>query len=152
MAACTALLALAGCIAGGADAPPEGEIPFETLDYGQQSGIEDEQTRTIHDQNEWETLYQEHAPDEAPPEIDFDETIVLAAFKGQSPDGCHGAEITNVTGIDDDTIQANVDLFEITNMFCHQAVTYPYHIIAIDRYDATVEYDIQHTQREAEDR
>lgn len=130
------------------ETPPEGPIAFETLEEGQQSNIEDERTQTVQDQNEWETLYDEHNPDEEPPMVDFNETVVLAAFKGESPDGCHGAEITNVTGTDEGTIRADVEFFEVTDAFCTEALTYPFHIVTIDRYDAEVTYEIEHTQRE----
>lgn len=149
--ACIGLVLLSGCLAQGAD-PPEGEILFDTLDQGQQSGIEEQRTQTVQDQASWEALYQEHAPDEDPPDVDFEERIVLAIFKGQSPDGCHGAHITNVTGTSDEDIRVEGEFFEVTDAFCTEAITYPFHIVTIDRYDADITYDIEHTKRQAENR
>ncbi len=147
--AAVALILLAGCTAG-TSAVPQGAIAFDTLDHGVDSDIEQEHTETITTPSQWAELHQDHATDEDPPPVDFDQSMVLAIFKGESPNACHGAEITNVTGIGEDQILVEGEFYEVDQPACAQVVTYPFHIVQIDRYDAQVEYDIEQTVREGE--
>lgn len=143
---------LAGCATPPTDgSAPEGPIGFETIDQGPNSGIEERGTVVVRDQAAWRTLWDEHTSDRSDPPkrpaVDFNESMVLAAFKGESPDGCHGTEITNVTGQPNGSILVEGEFFVVEDAFCTQQITYPFHIVKLDAYDAAVEFAMEETTR-----
>jgi hypothetical protein len=150
LAAALLLVPLAGCI-DGAQGAPEGAVAFETIDRGPNSGIEEERTVVVRDQAAFEDLWAEHQANRSGepdmPGVDFDEQVVAAIFKGESPDGCHGAQIENVTG-DGDQITVSGAFFEVTDAYCTQQITHPFHIVAFDRYDAETTFAIREETRQ----
>lgn len=144
-----ALAPLAGCLAP-TDGAPSGEIPFETVDRGANSEIEEREEIVVRTSEAWAELWQRHAPDDQRPEIDFDERMVLAIFKGESPNGCHGALVENVTG-EEGSITAHGAYVEVTGAHCTQQITHPYHIVVLQRYDAEVTFDVREETRQLDD-
>lgn len=146
---------LVGCVQQPAPDPPTGAIPFETVDEGDASGIEERRTVVARNASAFEELWSAHtsqgAADPAIPDINLSETMVIGVFKGTSPDGCHGAEITDITGRADGSILVEADLYEVTGVACTEQITTPFHIVKLDRYDADVTFDLTETTRPAED-
>lgn len=138
---------LAGCLA--AEGGPSGALPFETIDRGPNSDVEQREEIVVRSTDEWRQLWDRHSDDERP-EVDFSEQMVLAIFKGQSPDGCHGAEIVNVTG-HEDRIDVEGVYYEVTDAHCTQQITYPFHVVALDRHDVNVTFDTRDETRQIHD-
>lgn len=151
--ACLLLLLapLTGCAAPAA--VPDGPIAFETIDQGPNSGIEERRTVAVHNWSAWSDLWLEHKSNEggspAIPNVDFNESAVLAIFKGTSSNGCHGAEITDVTG-QNGTIHVDGAFYEVTGRPCTEQITHPFHIVEIDSYDAPVRFAIDEETRPAD--
>lgn len=135
-----------------------GNVTWSTLDRGSQSGVEDQRQVAIHDQVAWEQLWENHTEGQQPapdrPEVDFSTEIVVAIFKGQSPDGCHGAEITNVTR--DTATNGSTDLIvegsyykAVGDVACSQGITYPFHIVKVQAQPDDVAFAIGEGERQA---
>lgn len=136
-----AALLLAGCL-DRADEPtiptlpvtPDGPLAIETLGAGQQSGLREPARRVVTDAETFVQLWNATREDEtqAPPDVDFTESTVIAAFLGQKPSSCWGVRITNATatgGI------ASVEVTTYTpppGLACAAVVTYPWHVAALD--------------------
>lgn len=152
LALATALLlpAMAGCV--DPSAAPAGPVTFETIEQGQQSGIEERRTVVVRNQSAFQTLWLEHKSDAEGdpgiPDVDFDKRMVVAVFKGQSPDGCHGAEITNITG-ENGTLVVEGEWFNVDAAACTAQVTYPFHVVELDRAEVPVEFSMEETSRKA---
>ncbi len=136
----------------------DGNVTVETVDRGSQSGIEDRQERVVRDDASWARLWENHTAGQEPqpdrPEVDFSKAIVVAIFKGQSPDGCHGAEITNVTleTQDDGTTELLVEgsYYRVTgDVACSQQITYPFHIVEVEAQPDEVTFEISEDERQA---
>ncbi len=142
----------------GADDDPDngaGEVPFETIEQGQSSGIQERSEHVVRSQDAWEALWANHSADDGnedePPEVDFSQRMVVAVFKGQSSNACHGAEVTNVTASEggDELVVAG-EYYEITDAYCAEVLTYPFHIVAVDQTDGEVTFEMQETERSSE--
>lgn len=142
-------VALAGCLTPTQDVP-EGAIAFETIDQGQGSAIEEQRTVAIRDQHALVGLWDEHAPDETAPNVDFQRSMVAAAFKGESPDTCHHANVDAVRG-QGDHVEVEAAFVVITGAACGERVTHPFHIVEIERHDAEIAFSIHEETRSAED-
>ncbi len=139
LACSLAIVGLTGCVAQGSGAP-EGEVSFVTLDKGSSSGVEEERFVTVRDEASLEALFEEHAPEEDVPDVDFSEEMVLAAFQGESPDACHDIEIVHVEGNDEDVI-AHVELTQGEDQVCAEVMTSPFHLVVAPAYDADIIFE-----------
>lgn len=148
-------LVLAGCVEP-PSSPPEGEIAFETVEQGSNSGVTERSTEVVRTDSQWRSLWAEHTSpttdDSGPPAVDFDESIVLAAFKGESPNGCHLTEIQNVSGTSEGEILVEGVHVRINASYCTQQITHPFHMVTIDRYDAEVTFEMREETRQASER
>lgn len=149
LAAAILLVPAVGCLTPSENVP-QGSIAFETIDQGQNSGIEETDTLVVRDKQALVALWEEHAPEQEAPEVNFQKRMVLAIFKGQSPNGCHGAEIENVTGQGDHVLVEGI-FFVMDGVACHEAITYPFHIVETARHDAEVRFDVPEQTREPND-
>ncbi|MBW3660482.1 MAG: protease complex subunit PrcB family protein [Gemmatimonadetes bacterium] len=76
-------------------------LPIETLYDGVDSGIEDSRRVTIRSDSAWGAFWSElhrgqGSLEPAPPEVDFDRSVVVAATAGQKPTGGHAIDIEGV--------------------------------------------------------
>lgn len=146
---------LGGCAGGPAENVLGEPVPFNTIDQGAHSDIHDRRTVSIRTQPDWEALWREHTQDQirppAAPDVDFAHRMLLAAFKGYSPNSCHSAEISRVRH--DTTNQAiTVDghWVEIVGGVCAAAVTYPYHMVELDATPGEVRFNMTEKTKPAE--
>lgn len=65
---------------GPVSGPQQGELSFRLLEDGIYSGIQTERQVVVTDHDAWERFYQEHNPDEAPPEVDFGRQMVVGVI------------------------------------------------------------------------
>lgn len=138
---------LVGCIGettGGSTHP----VAFDRLDKAQASGIEEQRTEVVRNASAWQTLWSQHRPGDGAngsnaPAIDFDESIVLAAFMGQRPDACHAAEIENVTRTDDGRLRVAGAWITVQAAACAEVLTAPYDIVIVPAHEGEVVFDIE---------
>ena len=122
------ILVLAGCLE---------KVGFETVEKGQNSGIQDARNLVFNDSESfaefWAELKQNVSPQPAMPEMDFDKYTVIAAALGSKPNGCYTIEIKDVRQTQSN-VYVLVDKPEPSEgAMCTQAFVQPYHIIKIPK-------------------
>jgi len=145
-------MGLAGCATPGEKRAREGPIAFETVERGQDSGIEERDTQVVRNRSALDQLWNRHAPGESVPDVNFDDRMVAAVFKGESSNGCHGSEITNVTGLSDGRVRVEGEHYRIDAEACTEQITYPYHVIELPRFTTEVSFAMEGTVREGPSR
>jgi hypothetical protein len=123
---------------------PRGSLDVETIARGGDSEIAAERHVVVRNQSAWTSLWREHAGNDSasPPAVDFGEATVLAVFKGQSPDACHGANVTHVEAGGEDA-RAHVVYRTGGESACAMQVTYPFHVVEIPRVDGEVTFTVE---------
>lgn len=133
---------------GGSSGDGTGEdrsVSNETVEQGSLSGIEDERHVVVRDEATWEALWANHTRGEenaTPPAVDFEESTVVALFKGQSPNTCHAVHVIDLVEDGEDLIVNATYVTEGDEMACGMQVTYPFHIVTVPRVDGDVTFDI----------
>ncbi|PSG97231.1 hypothetical protein BRD56_06100 [Thermoplasmatales archaeon SW_10_69_26] len=139
--------ALVGCLEPSPSSPPTGPIAFETVEKGQGSGVEDRKALEIRNDTAVFNLWVRHDPatndHPDPPAVDFSQKTVLAVFEGLDASTCRSAEVTNVTGLDNGTIQAEWNLTPVAEEACEGGNGSAFHMVAIDRYDAEIAFVLE---------
>lgn len=118
-------------------------VPHETVDYGSDSGITEGRDVAVRNQSQWRDLWQEHTREDRPlPQIDFQHRMILAAFSGPAPSGCHHVEIEQVVlGPDGSNLTAHVQEDVLEDSRCDEQTSYPFHIVKLDRFDGGVAFE-----------
>ncbi|BAD39580.1 hypothetical protein STH595 [Symbiobacterium thermophilum IAM 14863] len=127
-----ALLALASACGS-----PAATGTFTTLARGTHSGITAQEAALITSLAEWEALWRRHAsrfdPPPALPPVDFSRSSVVALFAGERPTGGYSLYITDVAPQGDSLRVTALELRPAPGRPVTQAVTQPYHVIAVPR-------------------
>src|SRR5438093_10996751 len=72
-------------------------LPFVSIGQGTASGIIDRREVVVQSEQQWQKLWNEHAPTGAPPPpIDFTKELVVGVFAGQRPTARYRVEIVRV--------------------------------------------------------
>ncbi len=72
-------------------------LPFLSIEQGSTSGIVDSREVVIQSEQEWQTLWRQHAPVAAPrPPVDFAKHLVVGIFAGQQPTSGYRVDIVSV--------------------------------------------------------
>ncbi len=116
-------------------------LTFESLSTGQ-SRIKTAANRTAATQDEFDTLWEEHAgADKQPPQVDFTKQTVLAVFAGPKKSGGYSIKVTSVK-LSGKELQVRYHLTEPEKgKLTSQVLTYPSHIVKIDRRKASGDFD-----------
>ena len=119
----------------------QGSVPFYTLAKGEDSGAKLEDGRAITTAAQWQNFWSLHTQsDEEPPEIDFEERIVLVGGVGVRNEAGDSVEIRRVLPTDGRSV---VELFErVPGDFCSPAakVHTPFHIVVAPTVPLPVEF------------
>jgi hypothetical protein len=119
----------------------EGSVPFATVDRGEDSRATLTASRSISDEGQWESFWQEHSGGTAPtPEIDFQKDVVIVGAVGVRQEAGDSVEIRRVLPVDQKTIVVLVE--RIPGNFCSPAarVHVPFHIVRAPRVPLPVEF------------
>ncbi len=118
-------------------AAPPCEDPFEmeTIARGGTGGVTEERYEVIRDGERfravWQALHRNQLEPPTPPEIDFGEQIVVAAFLGRRPTGGYGVEISAICW-DETTDSAVIRVARRKpdpDAMVTQALTAPFHLV-----------------------
>lgn len=138
---------LAACRSSAApdDALPRDIMGFEDLGQGVTSGVMAGGLHVLRDRDSFEELWREHMklnlPVPSPPEIDFEVSMVVAAFAGQKPTGGYSLRIEEVARIpasDASPSQIIVRTSETVpdeGAAVTQMLTSPFHMVRVARTD-----------------
>ena len=125
------------------------EMAFTTLDESSQSGVTRPATLVIKDAAAWAGLWAEHAGGERPlPQVDFQDSMVIAVFRGSQPSSCHGTGIASVARLDGKISVLRADSQPGPATFCAALMTTPAHLVVVERSDLPVEFATERTVSE----
>jgi hypothetical protein len=123
-------------------------IPFVTLADGAYSGIASPTQVVLRNAAEWETFWQQHTgnvtPPPAPPQVDFSRETVIAVVLGTRPTGGYAVRIVAVDppAAPGEALVVRVeDSSPPPGTIVTQALTSPFHIVTIPRWDGPVRFE-----------
>jgi hypothetical protein len=122
------------------------EMPFRTVSQTTQSKVEEARTVVIRDAAAWQLLWQYHAPDAPLPPVDFSTTMIVGVFMG-STNPCYSTLIANLTRSAGKITVTKIDRHPPPDVMCAAVVTYPAHLVAVERSELPVEFATQVVQR-----
>ena len=133
-----ALLVLGACHSTHAsNTPAKGELAFQTLRRGYQSGARTPQCSVITSADAWSAWWKMHASLSLPtpelPAVDFAQSSVLVLSLGNRPSAGYGVEILRVTEKDATLVVEAKETAPAKDMLHPQIVTQPYHIVMLPR-------------------
>jgi len=132
------------------DANVEQTCEFETIQKGTQSGYTERASLVIKDQAEWEKVWNLHTSnlDQIPhvPEVDFNTDMVIAVFRGEFSTSGYSTEITDITE-SKDRIDVTVTETDETKGMVLDVLTYPFHIVKVNKSDLPVNFIYKHVKR-----
>ena len=120
-------------------------MPFETIEKGHSSGIDDALNGVYRTRQEFEAFWTRHRSNTSPstdaPEVDFTKQMVLAVFWGTQRSGGYALEITSVDPSSEDELVVNFltqspDPGDMVTM----ALTQPHHIISLASSNKNVKF------------
>jgi PrcB C-terminal len=116
------------------------QVTFTTIAEGQQSNVEDAREVVVRSAAEWKTLWQQHAPDQPMPKVDFAKSMVIGVFLGSRSTGGYRATIS---AVDRDGAGLVVTWREERpgpDAIVSQMLTFPYHVVRVDRSSGPVKF------------
>lgn len=118
---------------------PGGSLAFQTLSDTTRSAIAAPREVVVRDADAWTALWQEHAGTGSPlPAVDFSRQMVIGVFLGARPNGCYGTAISSVVPGEGRLEVLHVDSEPGPSVFCTMAITYPAHLVVVERNSAPV--------------
>lgn len=114
-------------------------IPFETIEKGENSGIFDQENHVIFNPNMWVEIWTQHKsifdPPPPPPVINFEDNIVIGIWGGERTTNGHHVTITHIQF--DPCDHSLVVFYKYTphNAGCGplDVITHPFHIVEIPK-------------------
>lgn len=126
------------------DKQKEQTISFETIESGTQSNITDTRNVVINSQEEWEVLWKEHQLESLEvPEIDFTKKTVIGVFSGERSSGGYTIEIDQIVATGKTMTVSALETTPGTSCFVTLSLTYPYHLIQIQKTDKALQFTTQ---------
>ena len=112
------------------------------LRQGDESNIDSARQVVVRTQAEWETLWREHSPDTARPQVDFRTDMVLALFLGSRPTPGYAVNIASVTNVGDGLIVRYRETKPPPGSVSIQVLTFPYHMVLISQRAGRITFDL----------
>jgi hypothetical protein len=127
------------------------ELQFRTLAQGGHSGIGQATNRVIQSQAEWEDFWKKAqgmvVPSPAAPSVNFETEMVLAAAMGLKSTGGYSITIRRVERTADRLKIYVVEQSPGPNDIVTQALTAPFHFVAVPRTDLRPEFVMEKKSR-----
>jgi hypothetical protein len=130
-------LALAAALLQPPPQPPVPPSTPRTIEKGDQSNVEDAKQVLVRTDAEWTALWQQHAPDRPKPKIDFAKEMVLGIFMGSRPNAGFSTAVTMTTAANGALIVKYKETAPARDAMTAQVLTFPFHLVAIPKSDAT---------------
>ncbi len=126
------------------------ELSFETISRGYNSGYENHTYLVIQSSEEWRRIRSLAWPERSDiPDVDFSRYLVIAAFMGLQPTGGH--EITIKGIVEGNEIIVGVEEIYPGRIYVTEALTLPYHIVALERSQKPISFEVQQFLAHAHD-
>lgn len=129
-------------------------IDLTTLDEGNYSSLFEGEQNVIRDPQSfatfWSRIYANRSSPPEPPAVDFSEKMVVGVVLGGRPNGGYRVEISEAThDQDDDLVRVSFTEYEPgSGCVATQALTSPYHIVAMDAVSSDTQVEFVKTGTE----
>jgi len=122
--------------------PSVSTVPFQTIAFGEESGVKSWQTLVLTEQEQWEELWKEHVSytrhPPPMPQVDFAKEMVIAIFGGIQAEGSL-LRITKVEKWRDRlVVHYTVDEPSCSKCSLPTGMVQPFHIIKLERTDLPI--------------
>lgn len=111
-----------------------------TLAKGTLSGIDRTRQVVVRSDAEWRALWEEHAPEQSAPRVDFQARTVLAVFLGSRTSAGFDVEITGIERTERETTVRYRETRPGPDQMVAQIITAPFHIVSVPRLDGPVTF------------
>ena len=115
-------------------------LPFVSIGQGTASGVIDRREVVVQSEQQWQKLWNEHAPGAPPPPIDFTKELVVGVFAGQLPTAGYRVEIVRVEresgGL---SIVYRIES-PAKDAMVAQVLTQPFHLVRLPRLGLPVRF------------
>jgi hypothetical protein len=114
---------------------------MKTIDKGEHSNMDDAAQVVAKTQQEWEQLWQRHAPERSRPAVDFSKEMVLAVFLGSRPTAGYALEIVSATQNGGTLVVRYRESAPARSAMTAQVLTSPYHFVAVPFFPGSVKFE-----------
>jgi VWFA-related protein len=127
--------------APGAPSAAAAPVQMQTLNSDMMSGIDRPQQSVARTPDEWQALWQRHAPGRPAPTVDLTRDMVVAVFLGSRPSGGYQAEITGIRTEGNVLVVQWAERRPAPGQVAAQVMTAPAHLVTVPRYDGDVRFE-----------
>ena len=107
-----------------------------TIAKGDQSNIDDVKQVVVRTDAEWTKLWQQHAPSQPRPVVDFSREMVIGVFMGSRPNAGFSTAIVSTTATPSGTLLVRyTEKIPAPGSITAQILTFPFHLVAIPKAD-----------------
>ncbi len=124
------LLALAGS-----------DLPVETVAAGERSGVRDARQVVVRAPEDWERLWQEHAPRQPMPAVDFGERMVVGVFLGTRPTSGFAVRVTRARLAGQGLVIEYGERQPSANAMVMPVVTSPFQLVSLPKRAGEVRFE-----------
>ena len=109
-----------------------------TIAKGDQSNIDEAKQVLIRTEAEWTKLWQQHAPSQPRPVVDFSRELVVGVFMGSRPNAGFSTAIVSATAAPSGALIVRyTETLPAAGAVTAQVLTFPYHLAAIPKSAVT---------------
>jgi len=137
---------IASVVIEGSQASIEQDVNFEVVDWGDQSGYNEETYLVVKTEAEWAEVWAKHTAPHKPatlyPEINFSKNMVICAFMGKRPTTGYSISIRRIWAKEE---RIHVEIAKSAppeNLAVGEVITYPYVFASLERTDWGVIFNI----------
>jgi len=114
-----------------------------TIAKGDQSNVDDAKQVLVRTDAEWTKLWQQHAPSQPRPVVDFSREMVVGVFMGSRPNAGFSTAIVSATAAPGGALIVRyTETLPAAGSVSAQVLTFPYHLAAIPKSAITeVKFD-----------
>jgi hypothetical protein len=114
---------------------------MQTINADMMSGVDRAEQVVARTAQEWQALWQRHAPGRQAPAIDFARNMVVAVFLGSRPSGGYQVQITGVRTVGPTLVVQWSEARPAPGQVAAQVMTAPAHIVTVPRHAGEVRFD-----------
>jgi len=109
-----------------------------TIAKGDQSNIDNAKQVVVRTEAEWTTLWQQHAPGQPRPAVDFSKEMVVGVFMGSRPNAGFSTAVVSATAAPSGALIVRyTETLPAAGSVSAQVLTFPYHLAAIPKSAVT---------------
>jgi hypothetical protein len=114
---------------------------MQTINADMMSGVDRVEQVVARDTQQWQALWQRHAPGRQAPNVDFTKQMVVAVFLGSRPSGGYRVEITGVRTEGNTLVVQWSEARPAPGQVAAQVMTSPAHIVTVPRHAGEVRFE-----------